>query len=55
MRSKQTLMRWIKKVEKGDSDELEDSAFDHKCVLGVLACFRACGLGLGPFGCIGGT
>ena len=37
MRSKQTLMRWIKKVEKGDSDELEDSAFDHKCV-GWLVC-----------------
>ncbi len=33
MRSKQALTRWLKKQEKGDSDEQEDSAFDHKCVL----------------------
>jgi hypothetical protein len=29
-RSKQALSRWLKKLEKGEPEELEDNTFDHK-------------------------
>lgn len=36
LRSKQALNRWLKKKAKGETEEIEDAAFDNRC--GRVSC-----------------